>query len=179
MYRIHSTIYRTIWEHNYKNTPITIYKNVDDIVAFIKTLIWTADSWKQLFDAISYPGTVECIGYYGNKKIGDCDEFAIYIATALEKSIENKYITHISNPKLLTVTWIEPDGRPAGHNVCLFSYPDTKSYGYMDYGYPIDKPTIKEIVDIIIQRYTPGSVCIVWAISDPRTLRPEQISWGL
>jgi hypothetical protein len=57
----------------------------------------------------------------------DCDEFALYALDLLEG------IYHISRPRLLTLRWTDERGKVAGHNTCLFSYPDSKT-GSLKFG---------------------------------------------
>ena len=57
----------------------------------------------------------------------DCDEFSLYALALLEG------VSHISQPRLMTLRWIDTDGKTAGHNTCLFSYFDSRT-GYLKFG---------------------------------------------
>ena len=74
---------------------------------------------------ISTPAKVEARGMHG-LPVGDCDDFSIYAATAIQQMSERsngvlsgKVVKEVS---LLTVPWLEKNGIVSGHNVCVFRY---------------------------------------------------------
>lgn len=153
--------------------PVSSFVSMNDLVRFLSTLVWTADSWREMFDAISKPEKVEEIGRgEGDHKVGDCDEFAIYIANAMKKSIEAGYMQEFSFPRLLTVTWMLPNGGVSGHNVCLMNH-SSGMVVYMDYGHPIHARDVETLVKSITWRYGRDATWAVYAISDPVSLKPE------
>jgi len=167
-----SWLYRRLFERKYQNIQVPAYQNMDDLVAFICRLIWTADSWAQLFDAFSYPGKIQYVGTEGDRRIGDCDEFALYCATAIANSnLEYK------NPRILTVAYMQRDGTLGGHNVCLLERDG--GYAYMDYGRPHHYATVRETVQGVLDRYgNEGTVCLGWGTTDPKTLAPLEVHWS-
>lgn len=181
-YSFWSKLYRFIYERDYENVPLTRYSSMRELVSAVRQMQWTADTWKELYDAISSPQKVEYIlqhgrQYDGKKLVGDCDEFAIYEANVIAASIKDwKWIDGWDNPRLMSICWVsETDARNVGfggHNVCLLrkvgGFDDGK-WCYMDYGYP-SKPrdTIREVVTDIIYRYAGyQAVCIGWSIHTP------------
>jgi hypothetical protein len=151
---------------------------MDDLVAFIHKLIWVADSWQQLWDAFSYPGKVQWIGTEGDRRVGDCDEFAIYSATAILKANAAGYLKEYRNPRILTACWMDSKGKLGGHNVCLLERDG--GVAYMDYGDPIHFDTLQDLVASVIARYTreENGACIGWGVTDPVTLRPIEVHWS-
>jgi hypothetical protein len=181
LYRIKSNLYRAIFERQYRDYPLTTYSTFGELAAFLRTLIWTADSWTQLWDAISYAGKVEAIGYRGDRRVGDCDEFAIYAAEAIRLSVQAGKFHVRAETKMLTVTWLE-GAVPGGHNVCFLELPDEpahRRYAYMDYGMPIYFASPVAVVRGVLQRYTANGVCIGWTLSDSATLRMLEHHWDV
>lgn len=173
-YRVKSWSYRYAFEKKYLSYPVREYHSLADLVKFVQTLEWVADSWEQLFDAISYPEKVEYVGYYGDKKVGDCDEFAVYLAAAINKSPA----LPVGRAQLLTVIWVDAKNKPGGHNVCLLRSKDDH-WGYMDYGPPRYYTSLREVVDAVVARYgKDGAECCGWAVSDPATLAPLEVHWS-
>lgn len=172
LYRIKSTLYRHVWETQYRDYPVRTYRSFKELAVFLRTLTWVADSWKQMWDAISYPGKVEYVGTVGDRKVGDCDEFAIYACTAVNQSVKSGKFDTLASARLLTITWLEKY-TPGGHNVCLLELPQelpSRRYAYMDYGMPVYFSTVPAVVRGVLDRYTNAGVCIGWTISDSDTL---------
>lgn len=175
LYRVKSWLYRKLFEHGVKWYPVQTHRDLDALAATLRKMNWTADGWRQLWDAISYPGAVQARMDSGNFDVGDCDEFAIYIAAVVKKS----RIPGVTNPRLLTVVWQEKDGTLGGHNVCLLEFqgaPDDQRHGYMDYGMPRRYASVEGCVQGVLQRYR-GETCLGWAISDAETLAPLEVHW--
>lgn len=183
LYQVNSWLYRWTFRRKYLKYPVSTYSSFDELAAFIKTLEWIKDGWQQRGDAFDYPEAVEYIGRYGDKKIGDCDEFAVYIATALQKSVDAKQMSGVDRIRILTVTWIGADGKGGGHNVCLMHFPDVslpgRSYGYMDYSLPHSYPSVPETVKGVVEHYSPGGTCTGYGVLDPRTLATLEYHWKL
>lgn len=108
--------------------------------------------------------------------VHNCDEFAIYTASVLEKALANgpMPLLHLKDPKFMTVTWME-GWKSTGHNVCLIKVftpgdnnPDNFQYAYMDYGMPTGfAESPQEVAMNIILRYSKKeSKLIVFAISN-------------
>lgn len=122
-----------------------------------------------------------------------CDEFAIYLTAAIEKSLAAGQMTemNIREPRFFTVTWMERSGAAEGHNVCLLQRPQkdgTVLYSYMDYGMPSEPPlaTPAQVAVLIASRYagwsttghgTQESGVLCWGIQRTN-LSPETVSTG-
>jgi hypothetical protein len=181
LYQVNSWFYRWTFRRKYLKYPVSTYNSFDELVAFVQTLEWIKDGWQQRGDAFDYPEAVEYIGRYGDKKIGDCDEFAVYIATALQKSVNAKQLSGVDQIRIMTITWISPEGRGGGHNVCFMRFPDVSlpglRYGYMDYGQPRSFASITDTVKGVVEHYSAGATCTGWGILDPRTLATLEYRW--
>jgi hypothetical protein len=178
LYGLWSRIYRTLFEYRYRNLQLTTYERYEDLVAAVRKLIWKADSWQQLWDAISRPQRVEYVlNWQVDKRVGDCDEFAIYEVATLNKSLkEGVFIGDfdLEWAALLTVTWVDKAGKYGGHNVCLLikDLEYSSGYAYMDYGMPSrTRNTIREVVIDVLNRYAPEGDLLMWGVSS-EDLRP-------
>ncbi len=166
-----SRLYRFFWEFKYRNLELSTYASYEELLAVTRKLIWTADTWQQLFDAISRPEKVEYIAKWGiEKRVGDCDEFAIYNVATLNKSLrEGKFIGdfELEGALLMSVMWMDKDGNYGGHNVALLlkDLEYSQGYAYMDYGMPsATKNTVREVVQLVLDRYAPGGTLLTYAV---------------
>lgn len=183
-----SRLYRIIWEFKYRDVPVKAYRTIEELAGVMENCLYVSDGPKQLGDAISYPGTVQHLIDI-NAGIGDCDEFAIYIANALEKSstyggFENGRFTLapykglvVDTAKLLTLGWLEKDYNTyEGHNVCLISWTDG-TYSYMDYGLPSTPcKDLSCVLAEILAEYAPGGKLLSWSIHD-QNLNFQEVHW--
>lgn len=177
VYRHWSRLYRLIWEFKYRNYLLHPYESIQDLAKAINNMKWKADDWKQLWDAFSYPGTVQSVLDNGGGYIGDCDEFACYEATVINNGIMGAYLKPFGNLRpvyayILTVTWIDEDGEYGGHNVCLIKSFDQKRrqyfYSYMDYGLPNpEMKSIGEVVEQVLSNYGENATLLAWAMHTP------------
>jgi hypothetical protein len=173
IYGLWSRLYRAVAEWRYRNLEISTYDSYESLVAAVRKLIWKADSWEQLWDAVSLPQRVEYVlNWQADKRVGDCDEFAIYQVAALNKSLKTgKFIGDfdLEWAAMLTVTWVDKDGKYGGHNVCLLvkDLEYSSGYAYMDYGMPSKtRNTIREVVIDVLNRYAPAGDLLIWGVSD-------------
>ena len=200
VYRWWSRLYRFIWERKYSNYPLRSYRTFDELAAVIRSCTWVKDGAKQLWDAFSYPGRVQCIidtNAIGGRYIGDCDEFAVYLANVLEQSatfggFENGRFTlapwyglMMDSSKILTVEWVDKNGKYGGHNVCLIEWFDTRetshmdgTFSYMDYGDPdLICANIQAVLYCIMRKYAPDGTLLCWAIHD-KNLNLQEVHLG-
>lgn len=187
-YQLWSYLYRFVWERKYKSVKIHRFERLALLVDFIRLQKWKADSWKEMFDAVSSPEKVQAIGQdaSGDHLIGDCDEFAVYLANAISVSLKAGMMAAdgIANPRFLTITWIDKKTKKAGgHNVCLLEYPSevgSSLYAYMDYGKPSAKFfTIGDVVKLVRDTYVGegNHIGLAWCAADPN-LKPWITHWG-
>jgi len=156
-----SAIHRAIFDRKYKGTEIATYATLEDLAAWIDLQKWVKDGLDSLFDAVCSPQKVQAVGQTGDHKIGDCDEFGIYLTAAIEKSLASgvmKADQNVQNPRFFTVTWMEKSGKPDGHNVCLLERPQPNGpvkYSYMDYQLPSEPPldTPDQVAVLIASKY--------------------------
>jgi hypothetical protein len=182
-YKNWSHFYQYIYERQYAGTLINTYTGYPDLHATIQTCTWVADGTKELGDAFSSAEYIQhVINDGGDRKIGDCDEFAIYNASAILKSIAagSWKDEAIKTCYLLTVRWRtrEKPVSAEGHNVCLIALADG-TYRYVDYFAPSPAyKTIHEVVLKVIDDYAgvDRADCIGWSVAD-LTMTPLEIHW--
>lgn len=185
VYKFWSNVYRFFWEQPFRPIKLHVFPDLPALGKFLSASAtkWRADSWKQLWDAVSYPQTAQAIfeGTYNPKYGCDCDEFAIFITCVLEKmsavgTLEYALGLPVAEPKFFTVMWM--DGwTPTGHNVCLVRVPDGR-YAFMDYGMPSGhSTTIAGVAAAIVAAYAPKADLLGWAIAKS-DLTPEAVHWG-
>ena len=176
-----SRLYRLIWEWKYSSYPVTSYRTIDDLAATMNTCVWIPDSWVHLGGSFSYPGTVQHIidtQPAGNRQIGDCEEFAVYLANALEQSstyggfLDGRFALApwnglvVNSAKILTLGWLDVAGNYDGHNVALIEWTNG-TFSYMDYFMPSDpRKNVSEILGQILLNYAPDGTLLFWSIHD-------------
>jgi hypothetical protein len=168
LYGAWSWTYRTLFEWKYRNIKLSTFDRYEGLLAVTRKLIWTADTWRQLGDAISRPERVEYVARWSiNKRVGDCDEFAIYNVATLNKSLRERVFVgdlDLEAAYLLTVTWMKKDGGYGGHNVALLVKSD-QGYQYMDYGIPSKtRNSVREIAMDVVNRYASGGTLLLYGI---------------
>ena len=178
-----SGLYRFIWERKFLKVQLRTYSDLQTLGDYLRNNAgkWTADSWKQLWDAVSYPQKAQ-EAFDGNLKADsglDCDEFAIYSVAVLEKSLAQGTLHWrvVADPRLLTVMW---QGKKAGgHNVCLVLLPEKNLYAFMDYGVPRGEArTPAEVARNVVDIYAGKDATVaMWAISKSN-LSPVEVHWG-
>lgn len=199
-------LYRWMFEFKYYSpnsplySPVPAYSSLYQLADLLgNKLKWRADSLKQLFDAM---GTAEAVQYkmsvINQPFIGDCDEFAVYAATAINKSIlaDPDFGVYYFNKRIkkayvMTVMWLRYSGQTwrsnylgfGGHNVCVIELEDG-DLAWMDYGMPsMLASKMNPILSIdyhdnynLIERdvhlvYAHGDTdSLGWVVSDPETL---------
>jgi len=186
LYRLKSIFFIWLLERErYVQYSVSVYRSLEDLCFALKRLQYTGDSWRSLFDAFSSPQRVE---YLINHKTGeaagdvDCDEFSRYIAEAVRVSKSIGYLPEVDDPLVLTVSWLQRNGVPGGHNVCLMKFPKEpphRRWAYMDYGMPIHFPSVEGVVAGIVSRYNAkhggGGALLGWAFTDSETLKPLKV----
>ncbi len=176
LYWLWSTLYRVLFENQFRTQKIQTYENLSDLQKRLSKLKWTNDSWLQMFDAVSYPGKVEQIlsGDIAQPKHGtDCDEFAVYLTAAIERSLTEPLCRLQENSpglekaEVMSVMWVGKDGLYSGHNVCLLTYstPNGNTYAYMDYFLPsAPQFSVEAVADQVMRMYASDADCIGWAV---------------
>jgi len=174
LYSLWSKTYQFIWE--YKRTPLKEFNNIEELATYMYKLKWRPDTWKELWDATSHPEHVQWLAdNEPSHFIGDCEEFAIYIATVVDTQLSCsgccanwKFI----GADMLTVMWYTPkteeNGRwsVGGHNVALIKNANG-SFSYMDYGVPSwPRHTIDEVIHDVMQSCAKDSILLSHAIHD-------------
>lgn len=178
VYQLKSYVYRWCFEGAYANYPVKPHLSLEELAQTLRTLVWVADDWRHLWDAFSYPGAVQARIDKGDRRIGDCDEFAIYIASV----IAMRTFEGVGNPRILTVTWRSANGSLGGHNVCLLDFPGahaSEAVGFMDYTMPRRFHNVEGCVAGVLRAYGgPGATSLGWSITDWTSLTPLEIHWA-
>jgi hypothetical protein len=150
-----SRIYRFLYQREYKNKPLSKYKNYMEIYEFIRTQIWVSDGFKELWNAYAYPSYFES---NGNKMMShDCDEFALYQATAIENAVkEGTFCDKNIKTYMMSVLWA--DGRKLdGHNVCLIEFKN--GYKWVDYHLPSQMfDSVEQVIKDVLSIYTVNGI---------------------
>lgn len=89
---------------------------------------WRPDPLRGVLDVVMSPRKFQDRINQGKDKLGDCDDHAVYWATALLKS-------GLALRAWLGTVWYTEDGKGIGHVVCLFESP-AHVYYWADYGNP-------------------------------------------
>jgi len=124
-----SRVYQFLFERKrIKKTRIPGYTSLPDgVERTVDRMRWRKDTWVMLFDAISHPHAT--LGrHLEGLKAGDCDDISLFAAWAIRDMMERGYLLDFRFVGLLSVPWLDEDGKCAGHNVCVVSYvePQTK-----------------------------------------------------
>jgi hypothetical protein len=167
-----SKLYQFLFQSKYNDYQITRYKKYDDLVNVIQSTVWQPDGPKELFDAFSSPHYVQyLIDTSQDKKIGDCDEYALYLSNAIQDSKQLPLIGHEVITYVLSVVWMNDKGITSGHSVCLLQWVLSDSdclYSYMDYNHPIGNYTepIDLVKHIVLSYGKEDSKLLAYAVYD-------------
>lgn len=176
-----SRLYRWLYERQYKDVKIASYDTLQDIARVMRRQSWVMDSWKELFNAVSSPQKVQALINANERgaRIGDCDEFAIYIVSAVRRSMMQLRMPGVLSAQLLTVMW-NSGWVPNGHNVCLLQMLDNYRirYAYMDYGLPSKMyDTVEEVAKAVREAYDKNAIPLMYAVST-EDLTMIDIKWA-
>lgn len=174
VYSTWSRIYQILWERKRNKADIPIMP-ANAVLRIAKEMEYKADSVKQLWDAFSSPQAVYHLWKQG-KPVGDCDEFAVFTAYALNQAPDLKEALGFEKAKILTVTWMESNGTPRGHNLVICNDLKTQEYAFVDYGKVFHKGfdpskgwyTAREVAEAVMKRYanTEEAELLVYAVSE-------------
>jgi hypothetical protein len=181
-YRNWSKLYQWLYERKYANTPIATYATLAALHDVINTCTWVQDGLKELGDAFSTAGYIQnVINQGGARKIGDCDEFAMYNSTAIADSIKAGVWKDraIKDTQIMTLCWKDAKtGGWNGHNVCVILWADGK-FSYVDYNSPSNEAaSIHDVALQVVSDYG-GDMAIGllgWAVYD-RNLDVLSCNW--
>ena len=176
LYWLHISIMSLLWDRQYRDVPVKDYPTIDALaktVAAVAESFYRPDGWERLWDSISPPGRFQTFldnGTVGDATANDCDDFANYIAHALNVS----HFPNIRNIRLMYLAWMQKNSVPAAHMVCLFETLDGR-YGYMDYGQPTYHATVEAVAEYIVRGFD-GEQLLVWAEVDMDTYRVTAVN---
>lgn len=187
--RAWTSIYRLIWERRWKNVTVPTYANLDTLGGYLRLNAnkWRADSWRQLWDAVSYPGKAKEAfeGSFIPENGLDCEDFSIFIVHTLKRSLDTGALhvaKDLATPQLFTVIWME-GWALRGHAVCLVRLPDYQ-FAFMDYGPPTGHAlTPNEVAKNVMRAQTkatpnaPRLSLVGWARFD-ENLRSVEVRFG-
>lgn len=115
---------------NRKNPQVAEYTSTRQIAEAINWgRNWRPDPWKQALDVVMHPRKFQAKINAGDDEFGDCDDHALYWATALLKS-------GLADRAWMGTIWYQkPDAKKgSGHAICVFEK-DGKTF-WADYGMP-------------------------------------------
>lgn len=162
-----------LYDRQYRSYPVKSYPSVSALAGQISAAVsfYRPDGPERLWDSISPPGRFQYFldhGGPGKETAVDCDDFANYEVHALLAS----KLPDVANPRLLLVFWMQENNLPTGHAVCL--YEAKGKYAYMDYGWPSYRDSIKQIAQLIVERYN-GRELLIWAELNPETFHADVV----
>ena len=116
LYFLWSVIYRYTYQRHFRKHPVPPIGSKWSAHLLQKDLTWRADRWREMFDAIAWPGYGQW-RYERELATGrvppgafDCDDYAVWLAYGLCKG----------GYKALVLNVVVPSGRTIkGHHVCL------------------------------------------------------------
>lgn len=167
LYRLKSRLYRFLFERKYRDVPVRPVSTLIEIGRRLGPKWWRADNWRQLWDAVSYPGRVQAYIDEGVPPLSgfDCDEFAIYTAHVLNVS----RLRYVYSPRFVTVLW-RKGWLVEGHNVCAYS--DGEELGFYDYGvWRVGHSDYAALARSVCAEFAPGAEPMAFAVHDLE-LRP-------
>jgi hypothetical protein len=113
-----------------KNPQVAVYTTTRQIAEAINWgRNWRSDPWKGALDVVMHPRKFQAKINAGDTEFGDCDDHALYWATALLKS-------GLADRVWMGTIWYQkPDKKKgSGHAICVFEK-DGKTF-WADYGTP-------------------------------------------
>lgn len=126
-YYLYSRMMRWMLEHKHRkgNPPIRIYRDYPELLDAAYRWQWDSDKWYEGYDVISYPWTTQARINDPDPKIGDCDDWSMYLCHVLPQ-VESKTgllgESKCVGFRVLTVCYMDrTTGEYGGHNVCLFA----------------------------------------------------------
>lgn len=180
LYYFWSKIYRFLYERKYKNVELPYYGTLQDLEEELDKMVWRADDWTMLWDAISTPQATyqRHIDRQDNEDAGDCDDISLFAANRIKdrggilRNDKNKdsYLVKVG---LLSCPWLNKDNKTGGHNVCVVQYmvlnEDNRTYwahvsnwnnGKIQWGYN----SLYDVVSAVVGRKNCTS--LGWALAD-------------
>ena len=133
LYYVWSKVYRFLFERKHRDTPIPGFVSMSGVTGFIGKMAWRKDTWVMLFDAISSPQAT-IARHLAGKKAGDCDDISLVAAACIRDMLRRGYLKEtmeVVEVGLLSVPWVDKNGKTGGHNVCAFSYKVPVSGSYV------------------------------------------------
>lgn len=172
-YYLWSRFYRWAFERKWRNQDLTQYRSLEELETALGNMRWDRDALKGKLDVISSPEKVEAIyrsaaGDPAKALVGDCDEFAVYAAVAIEDMVR-RGVPDFSEPGFMTLNWLDADRKFHGHNVCTFRNTHSNKWGHIGNWFngraQIAFDTLEELAAWWADQA--GGVLIAWAIASP------------
>lgn len=162
-YWLWSRAYRGLRQRWARGTRLPEYESLFELSDDVKLMRWRRDRAAELWDAVSDPRAVWALHEAG-KKCGDCDDISMFAVDRIVDLIRRCELTRYGmiNPEcvgMLTLPWIDGDGKAGGHNVCAFRYecPETREirwahvsnwhYGAIQWGFESLGHVAKDVLD--------------------------------
>lgn len=167
LYYSFSRLWRDTVESEWADALITRYSKVENLYWVLGRAKWRPD--RKFLDVISWPGKAEH-DYLNTGYLGDCDEFAVYAATALHNIRDGNHDP--SSVGILTVTWWSPHSGYGGHNAAAYALRGSQQWCHLSNwngGFPVgDGPrepiftSPAEMAKAICEDV--NGICLGWAL---------------
>jgi hypothetical protein len=174
-----SWLYRYLVEDKKKRAPLRRFDNIDELGTYVHSLKWRPDTWRQMWDSFSSPESVQWLADNEPRRlVGDCEDLAVFSANVVNRELLDnpEWSTLYGWAAVMTIMWMGPDGKFAGHNVCLLSTQD--GWAYMDYGKP--GPVFKSLADMaeaVRNRFCRGSIGVGYGVMQAKSLKTIIARW--
>lgn len=163
-WRYWSYLFRWLHHSKYKNVRLETGLDYKTVLRRLMILQWTKDGTKELWDACGSPHWVqfaidEMRLRSGRQPKGglDCDDFTSWALAALHP----KY-----DARILQVAWLDQDGLPRGHVMCMCRTKEGKVFHIGNWGKSDVRDFPEELVEDVLLR-AKASELIGWSIMRP------------
>jgi hypothetical protein len=168
------------WETIVRELPR--FSHAEDLAPTLTHMQYRYDGIAELGDVCSSAKAVW--GRYKNQmKVGDCEDFANFIASVIRDNITaGRWTDPVwADCMVMLIAWKDVTGAMMGHGVgLLIGAKDGKvCYAYQDYGDP-SRPcaSLEELSELVRLHYAgAGNTSLGWAIFQPGSLKLMRSSW--
>jgi len=158
-----SKVFRAIAHRKYKGVELETGLAFITVSNRLRNLKWTKDGTAELWDACGSPHWVQYalneIDSTGTQPKGglDCDDFSSWAASAADETYD---------PYLLQAAWLDQDGKPRGHVMCLLHLPNGKVVHIGNWGMSEARDFEEDLIGDVLQQAN-ASELIGWSVMTP------------
>lgn len=157
-----SKLYRSLFHRKYRNIELEKNLNLVQASEKMKTISWTKDGIRELWDSCGSPQWVQHVinekekGNLQPKGSLDCDDFSSWAMAVVDKRFY---------PCLFTFSWLDDEKKLNGHAMCLTRNKDGNIVHIGNWGVSKPYKNLREACeDILVMYHT--DIAIGWALLD-------------